>query len=315
MAVLLVILIVSVSVNSEPTPIQIEDVLLPIPEGFEVIGPEDMRIQRGQWKINIIIKDDNFADIRYFEAELRSMAVHIQDRLLNTLPSCLSTDMNQNECLEEFSHRTLRASLALLKEPAERMVTFDSPLTRKRRGLVDIIGKASRYLFGTATIQDVQKVESLVVRARQENRKVLHVVKDLATVIDHAIEEHQQDHQRIRTMWNALVNLRNISHWTFSRLHILERRSAIEEAIQYLITIKNELNRIKFEHQQILQDLQTCRITNNILPTRLYNQISEKITNLGYIPLDYAWIIEHSNVDFYVPDLWTTRICSYRSLC
>ena len=70
--------------------------------------------------------------------------------------------------------------------------------TRKRRGLFDFVGNASHFLFGTATSDEVARVQATLRQLGRNQGRIQHDVLNFASVIDHTFNEINKTRQMMR---------------------------------------------------------------------------------------------------------------------
>ena len=71
---------------------------------------------------------------------------------------------------------------------------------RTRRGLVNIVGLLSNRLFGTATEAQVLETRSQIENIAKQNKRVVNVVKELITIVNHTHEHSKIVNQHIRSL-------------------------------------------------------------------------------------------------------------------
>ena len=122
--------------------------------------------------------------------------------------------------------------------------------SRKRRGLLDFVGKLSKSLFGTATSADVERIAKVVETVAASQGKVLHRVNDLLMVVnksngdiqvnrDHllAVQKHISDIYGLVDALNIQSN-RTVGWLNYIKKNVLMERTvaSIERYADHIVT-------------------------------------------------------------------------------
>ena len=59
-----------------------------------------------------------------------------------------------------------------------------TPIERKKRGLINVVGKISKALFGTAEDEEVQMIKQLVNKNQERKERIIHVVEIMTTIVN-----------------------------------------------------------------------------------------------------------------------------------
>jgi hypothetical protein len=56
---------------------------------------------------------------------------------------------------------------------------------RNKRGLINLGGQFTKWMFGMATDEDVQKLRAIVDETRGNQEEIVHHMQELITVVNH----------------------------------------------------------------------------------------------------------------------------------
>ena len=147
---------------------QLGKLLTQVPNGCHMEAPRDMRISRGKWNIFMIIQNDAHQHLTTFGQELQTIAAHVKHNL-HSISTCQYDTGRKWKCIPMYTLRMVENQLKLLMEEPESIINYQFPNSRARQGLVYIIGEGAKFLFGTATTNDINEVKALIASARQED--------------------------------------------------------------------------------------------------------------------------------------------------
>ena len=148
---LLGLLVIGVGVVAEVN----RDFIEPIPDGLEVTIDEHCYVIAGEWTVLISVDEPR------------------PPPELNQFIRSLQTVIRRNNLLHSYAYGWLSRIRALSKamnNPRQWWRTEQSPvhIRRGRRGLVDAVGHAFKFLFGTATDDEVEGIKRAVHRLEED---------------------------------------------------------------------------------------------------------------------------------------------------
>ena len=117
---------------------------------------------------------------------------------------------------------------------------------RTRRGLVNIVGLLSNRLFGTATEAQVLETRSQIENIAKQNKRVVNVVKELITIVNHTHEHSKIVNQHIRSLETyvsavafEIQKSENITGKLGNRINILRSVIQTDRALTLIETTHN----------------------------------------------------------------------------
>ena len=115
---------------------------------------------------------------------------------------------------------------------------------RTPRGLIDAVGHSFKFLFGTATQDQVKDIQNLVQTFAQRQSRMINMVQQFTTVLNHTYDEINTNRHEINMLITSLHNLTSPSNtamaWQQRRLWIREHRTDIETTLYELDTIAHK---------------------------------------------------------------------------
>lgn len=185
--------------------------------------------------------------------------------------------------------------------------------TRTKRGLLNIVGKASKFLFGTATDDDLRDVHRLVNQLQERQNRLVTVVSEFTTVVNHTYDEIQANRDQLnRIIWHlsALAHAINQRFETLTiELQVQRQRADFEMLVQEIERIgdRYEQSHLAWLHRK--ENLETGRLTENLLPPEiLRNILTSAATQELELVMPIQWYYEYTPV---MP-IWSTDQLVYR---
>ena len=117
---------------------------------------------------------------------------------------------------------------------------------RTRRGLINIIGTVANKLFGTATEDEVAATRKQIEKMHARNTQIVHVVKQLVTVVNQTFERSRNMVAHIRSLQTYVttvaaelsINSQAISDQT-QRLDVVKAGVQTDRALALIETTHN----------------------------------------------------------------------------
>ena len=196
------------------------------------------------------------------------------------IPRCFHGKKSDNSSIVTSNEATLEdISVTLLKKLGHieahyanlNKIYGPKQTKRRRRGLVNIIGDVQKYLWGTATTEDVQRVEHLVLKMKTGNTKVLHALGSLEVVV-------QKELDKTNFLLNQAKLLNSqISHLTLDIIKVMrgvrlmQNQLKVERVLQTFTQILQQtalgLGVLERDISQFLNDLD--KASSNLLSSTL----------------------------------------------
>ena len=119
---------------------------------------------------------------------------------------------------------------------------------RPRRGLVDIVGKGLKFLFGVADSEDIRAVNYHIGKVEGVVRKTIHYVNIQASLINNMIDNLIETRRAVNQLDNIILSLQ-LEHSKFSSglilthaMHIIEL--AFDNLWQEWITFRDAIHQL-----------------------------------------------------------------------
>ena len=174
---------------------------------------------------------------------------------------------------------------------------------RDKRGLVDSIGHLSRFLFGTATTDEVQNLRELIDNTRGQTNALIHNVDAMASVMNQTrrfVRENRADISSLKyNMKQLLANLPyvqgNLSSINFQvQMLNVSRHIDIKLAMLEAVT-RDYIHRKQVFHLQKTQ-LERGWLTEDVLPPDYLENLLIMFHNLGHTTLYGEWYYQHLQI-------------------
>ena len=191
-------------------------------------------------------------------------------------------------------------------------------LRRVRRGLFDFVGKLSKSLFGTATVEDLRVLQEAMHQTRQGMSILHHNTKEMLSLINQTRMYVRENRLDLRRLVSETVRLTASAEINAKKTHALELqvgRLAVQRQIDLTLqrmelAIRDFRLQQRIFHRQKLQ-LERGWLTEDILPPRALNRILRKLRTQGYHTLPSEWYYEYVHV---FPTWGNTTELTYKSI-
>jgi len=269
----------------------------------DVDTPLDAKLSRGDWSIFLVLRTD-VHEIQAKRHEINDAARKLNDWIKH-IPCgqiFVYTGYVSGRPVETLStpcHDLWKDSLRMQLESLfeEEYYPYHEP-KRTKRGLVDGIGQATKWLFGMATTHDINEIKGLIGQSRMENNRVRHNVNALATIVDHALHEINNTKNDLRHTLKVLSHVQKLQRATITAQNVLGEIARASYYTTALVNLDTHLRMAQNNHRDMMQDVFQNRLTETLLPQAVYGNISTITHNLGYAIPEYEWIRRFASLDF-----------------
>ena len=263
-----------------------------IPDGVMVTKPEKIRIERGLWTVLVVLKDPSLLATTREKQAIKELAM----KLIHWTNHHVECDGNDT-CWADYERNWIIRRLQLLAQDEKQLLHITIKLRRKKRGLFNLGGTILKKIFGTATEADVQNMKKVVEETQQQNLKMLHLDQHLVTVINHAIEEQNEERKRINDLHHAIDQLQNTTLEIFAGLQAEHKIMLLRQHVDYLADAALEYYKSDVASAQIITDLESGRMTEKIFPRQLLREIIDRVGNVGLKPLSDPWYYQNVPIE------------------
>jgi len=199
-----------------------------------------------------------------------------------------------------------------------RLLTNDQ--SRSKRGLINFIGKASRYLFGTATTDDVNKIKRNLEEITDRESEVRHQVNQLTSYVNTNIRNERILVAKFRAFRNYLSDLQhhfdaiiipqfqNISN----RLALIDAQTNVNAVLASFeaFTLLQLQQEDAFEQAQFFVSL--GRLNPATWPPVMFTDIQKSQLPHAMQFLDPGWYYQHTQIVPLTSDpeqiIWTANM-------
>jgi len=294
---LLVVLIVLVNtvVGADPKWIQ------KITDGLELETDEHCFVIAGEWTVLIAIDEPQPPPGVW--------------RFLRDLQLAITRNSLLNQYAPGWLGR-LRGLRSKVDNPERwwRNDQFPARTQRNRRGLINAAGHVFKFLFGTATEDEVEDIKRVVREFERRQGRMLTMMGEFTTIVNHTYDEIQTNRDQLNLLAQTVRSLtgRLTSELSFlhQRLKMLRRRVDIEFVLQELEGIVHYYVR---SHEAFLhrkENLEAGRLTENILPPEILLSILDNPEDgRAHVVSPLQWYYENTAI---VP-VWFDRRLIYRT--
>ena len=197
------------------------------------------------------------------------------------VPRCFQEETkNENSTIITSNESTLEdISITLLKKLQHIEVHYSNlnkiygppRRNRRKRGLVNIIGDVQKYLWGTATSEDVERVEHLVLKMKTGNTKILHALGSLEVVVQKQLDKTNFLMNQTRLLNSQLSHLAYDIISIMKGVSIIQNQLKVEQVLQTFTQILQQaalgLDVLERDITQFLTDLD--KASSNLLSSTL----------------------------------------------
>ncbi len=185
----------------------------------------------------------------------------------------------------------------------EQILSPLRPRARVRRGLFDFIGDISNKNFGTATEEEVRDCKRQIRMIRGTNQKIVHVVKNLITVVNQTYDELKANRQHILDIENYITKVATEmgameAHLAtqIDQLVMLRLEAQIDRTLSELEVIYHNWERQIDLYKRQRASLEMGRLTEEILPNPELDLILKAGRRAGFHAAPIQWYYEHLRI-------------------
>ena len=172
--------------------------------------------------------------------------------------------------------------------------------TRVRRGLIDAVGRISRSLFGTATVDDLRRIMGVVDSLKHQQGASLVHTEQMLTVINATrgiVRENRQDIKQLQNYTSELFKLANLNDDKLNTLDQAIRRLQIQRIVdQTLDTLQVQVDHFlaaSYRYHKQKMQLERGYLTRDILPANKLFEITQKLVKKGHYILPEQWYFQN----------------------
>ncbi len=144
-----------------------------------------------------------------------------------------------------------------------------------KRGLFDFVGRISQKLFGLATDTDVQACQKRINQAMTINRKVVHTVNDLVTIINQSHGETAENCHHLQhveefaaEIQKKLRYIESITQGQNQKISLLDLEAKLDQMLSVIEASQNLWLQQQAKYKRQQASLELGWLTEEILPAR-----------------------------------------------
>ena len=253
----------------------------------------EVRTTRVQWDIVMIMEDATPNVVREIREEIDAV-----DRFLDTLSEVQARHARRSHWQDEIQR--LRAHIPVTP-------------SRSRRAIFDFVGKLSRSLFATATLEDIHYLQEKIRENRHAVNGVIHFRKELMTIINVTHQELVQNRQAINKLTTSLSEMKawidRLARVVNQQVHGIVIYNQIREKIDLIWHHVDILKDLLNEQSLQRSALEAGRLHERLLPQRI---LQELITLQDVHSVELIRPIEYYYTFVRIVPLWRGSSMGYR---
>ena len=297
-------------VAAKSTPI-LRDTLQRINEQYLTRVESNARLTRGRWTVYLTLRN-NLDDVYEIRNDIKSQGIRILDFVAKlNCPSwdlyTVNTDHPDRNIVYSPCHPFWKESIRQRLESVTKTPFYHhhQPIlskNRSKRSLIDGIGRFSKWAFGTAMDEDVQTALNLIANARSKQNKIVHKVASLATILDHALEQIDDNKNDLHHSMFILRKLQRDFDLQAQAFTLFRTVESIDYYVSAILDLMSQLDHVEVIHHQNLQDVRSGHITERLLPPAILQGIRELAITMSYDTPRADWLRWYENLYFIYED-------------
>ena len=270
-----------------------------VPDGLLVVGGTPIRAEVAKWTVLVTLpKPESPGTI---EKQLQVIEEHIQQNLKEGI-------VMHHEAVGWIQRIVI----------VRRLLTdlYPRVVYRHRRGLFNFVGDFSHSLFGTATDKSVEQCKSMVRNAVTQQKKMVHYINQMTSVLNHTQDELDVNRHQINKMLSYIQNITSVINELSKKddevertLHKVMTLQTIDQALTYIEAASNQYRVTIEKHHQQKASLELGRLTESLMSPEVLLSTLQKAKRPGHYPIvPTQWYYEYVNVE----PIWDTELLIYR---
>ena len=266
-------------------------------DGVLVQEEGSTRIIEAMWTTLVVIHPPS-------EVPMQAWVDKVRDGIQAVGPHITAEDQRMWETRLQALTRHGRVSESLLERP-QRSVSRPK---RIKRALFGFVGETTKYLFGTATTEDLSELRRAVRQAVRNAGVIYHRTEAMVSVVNQTRRFVRENRDDILNLQQHQAVLRSQLHEYGEHLSELGKRvnrlvvaRTIDGTITQLELLQEDLQRQRNAFMLQKRELERGWLTENTLATSELETILKKIRNAGFVTPIPEWYYENLHIE----PLWT----------
>ena len=220
-------------------------------DGLIIHQTKSIKLQKAEWTLLITISPPNLQDLYPYLNSVRNMVSEFKD--------------DTNEQIKTLQYRI--QYLVNAHSQLTKVLTSSHETTRVKRGLLNFGGTILQHLFGVATEEDINKYRTTVRRALQNEERITHSYREMASVINDIQNTIVENQRTIESWYNHISEYMDNFTVSVSNRQYANKRHILLNDLLDLITSYHEQNTEHLGYYlKQRSDLELGMLTEHILP-------------------------------------------------
>ena len=215
----------------------------------------------------------------------------------------------------ETSHPWAVIALSTLQIAEEHITTPISwwQPNRNKRGIVNGVGNAMQFLFGTATDSELKEVQFVLAAMERNQEATVQWIDHLTVAINHTYTEIQINRDQINALIKEVrgifTELNNGLSGVLRQIRMVRNQQATSDTVTQMLTLAQQYARHCDLWQERKTHLEAGRLTESLLPPSTLKEIlSSTIPHPGATISPLQWYYEHTPIS----PVWNDDVLIYK---
>ena len=248
-------------------------------DGVTIADGGDVQVLAGDWRVWVAIQVPQTPED--FQRELNKM-----EYLINHPRVTGASNSNNTMAVSPLTKASWLGRIRRIRQDLPAYGLKDDTARRRKRGLLDAVGKLAHQLFGMATDDEVNEIKAAMNTLNSNQAAVVHNVKQLTTMVNssrlYSTENRERVNEITRRFRRVEMYLPKLDN-ELNHLALLVEFERILEDLEIKGNTLRDMQRL-YEHRR--QDLQLGQLTEELLPVRTLEGILNQGTTADMIPLE-----------------------------
>ena len=280
-------------------------------DGILVEHVDNVKTIIGYWDVLVVLHEPIRPDITDWRNTLFEIidnnttdSISLDEKMLweakiNRLHWSRQLQLSNNELLEEPE---LLPPTTPAPRPTQRRQNrwkqnrWNHTRRRQRRGLINIVGKLSQALFGTATDSEVQDIKRVLKEMSATDDSLYHNQEKMMSVFNQSRHFIEQNTRGIQTLFQEMGTLKQLSLYNANLTKALAHDIRDLALMRHIDNSINEMEEVYADfglkwqlwHKQRVQ-LETGHLTEDILPPTQLQEILHRLQTMNFGCLPATW--------------------------
>ena len=217
------------------------------------------------------------------------------DAWIASIHDCVDK-LTASRWFDNVNHWDRKLEIIQARVNQEPEVTQSVSLSRRKRGLLNIVGSAASWLFGTVSqeqldsVRDTLATNSLRSKALQHNQDQMLTVMNKTRHFQIRLAQHITVVERL--VRAAQMEAEEMDETLSDVLLLVKIRIAVEEVESVVRTFTEQ----KAQHHRDMMQLERGMLTEDLLPRGVLSAVLSRVRAAGWEPLPMHWYYQFTRV-------------------